>query len=260
MTVFENPLKRKWKAGQRTAGAWLQIGSPMTAEIMSRAGFDWLMIDMEHGPGDIPTLVAQLQAMNGFGVTPLVRAPWNDLVILKRILDAGAAGVLVPHVNTRAEAEAAVRACRYPPAGHRGIAGSPRAAGYGQKIMDYLSRANDEILVLVAVETPQAVTNVDDILTLPDLDGIFIGPMDLSTALGHFGDPAHPDVQATIAEIEKKVLGSGKALATVANSWEQARSLYDKGYHALTLMADGVSLARLAQETVAQFRDTYPQG
>lgn len=259
-TVFENPVKRKLRAGQRTVGAWLQIASPITAEIMSRAGFDWLMIDMEHGPGDIPTLVAQLQAMNGSGVTPLVRAPWNDAVILKRILDAGAAGVLVPHVNTRVEAEAAVRACRYPPAGVRGIAGSPRAAGYGQKIMDYLTRANEEILVMVAVETPQAVANLDDILSVSDLDGIFIGPMDLSTALGYFGDPNHPEVKAVIAEVETKVLKTSKALATVANSWEQARSLYDKGYQLLTVMADGVSLARLAHESATQFREAYPQG
>jgi 2-dehydro-3-deoxyglucarate aldolase/4-hydroxy-2-oxoheptanedioate aldolase len=260
VTAFTNSLKQQLKAGRRTVGAWLQIASPMTAEIMSRAGFDWLMIDMEHGPGDIPTLVAQLQAMNGAGVTPLVRAPWNDFVILKRILDAGAFGVLVPYVNTRAEAEAAIRACRYPPAGVRGIAGSPRAAGYGQKIMDYLTRANDEIFVMTAVETPQADANLEAILTLPDLDGIFIGPMDLSTAMGHFGNPTHPEVQAVIASIEAKVLGSGKALATVANSWEQARRLYDRGYQMLTVMADGTSLARLAHEAVTQFREAYPQG
>ena len=121
--AFTNPLKPQLQAGRRTVGAWLQIASPYTAEIMGRAGFDWVLIDLEHGPGDISLLISQLQALNGSGVTPLVRAPWNDFVVLKRILDAGVSGVLVPYVNTAAEATAAVRACRYPPQGVRGIAG-----------------------------------------------------------------------------------------------------------------------------------------
>ncbi len=258
--AFTNPLKHALKAGRRTVGAWLQIASPYTAEIMSRAGFDWLMIDLEHGPGDIAILVSQLQAMNGSGVVPLVRAPWNDFVIIKRILDAGVAGVLVPYVNTAAEATAAVRACRYPPDGVRGIAGSPRAAGYGQRIMDYLAHANDEIFVMIAVETPEAVANLDAILAVPGLDGIFIGPMDLATSMGHFGDPSQPDVKTAIASIEARVLGSGKALATVANSWDQAQALYDKGYQLLTVMADGASLGKLAGESVARFRAAYPAG
>ena len=145
---FENPLKRLLTQGKRTVGAWLQIASPFTAEIMGRAGFDWLIIDMEHGPGDILTLVSQLHAMSGSNTVPLVRAPWNDFVIIKRILDAGVYGVLVPYVNTRAEAETAVRACKYPPEGIRGVAGSPRAAGYGQRPMNYLKKANEEILVI----------------------------------------------------------------------------------------------------------------
>jgi 2-dehydro-3-deoxyglucarate aldolase/4-hydroxy-2-oxoheptanedioate aldolase len=257
---FTNPLKRQLQAGRRTVGAWLQIASPYTAEIMSRAGFDWLLIDLEHGPGDIASLVSQLQALNGSGVTPLVRAPWNDFVMLKRILDAGASGVLVPYVNTAAEAAAAVRACRYPPQGVRGIAGSPRAAGYGQNTRAYLDHANAEIFVMVAVETPEAAANLEEILKVDGLDGIFIGPMDLATSMGHFADPGQPEVRAAIASIEARVLGSGKALATVANSWEQAQALFDKGYQLLTVMADGASLAKLAAESVAKFRAAYPNG
>lgn len=259
-SAFENPVKRKLKAGQRTVGAWLQIASPFTAEIMSRAGFDWLMIDLEHGPGDILTLVAQLHAMNGSGVTPLVRAPWNDFVTIKRILDAGVMGVLVPYVNTRAEAEAAVRACRYPPAGIRGIAGSPRAAGYGHNIMDYLRRANDEIFVIAAVETPEAVSHLDAILTVEGLDGIFIGPMDLATSMGYFANPAQAEVQAVIAAIESKVMGAKKVLGTVAGSWEQAQGLYERGYQMVMVMADGVALAKMASDTVDRFRAAYPLG
>jgi len=258
--AFENHVKQMLKEGKKTAGAWLQIASPFTAEIMSQAGFDWLMIDMEHGPGDILTLVSQLQAMKGTDAIALVRAPWNDFVTIKRILDTGVHGLLIPYVNTREEAESAVRACRYPPQGIRGVAGSPRAQGYGQNVQAYLQQANDEVLLITAVETPTAVTNLDDILGVDGVDGIFIGPMDLATNMGHLGDPRHPEVQEAIAEIEGKVLESGKVLATISGSWEQAQRLYDKGYQMVTLMADGVSLAKLAVEKVAQFRKAYPGG
>jgi len=255
---FENRVKRMLKEGQKTAGAWLQIASPFTAEIMSRAGFDWLIIDMEHGPGDILSLISQLQAMNGTDVVPLVRAPWNDFVAIKRILDAGVYGILFPYVNTKEEAEAAVRACKYPPEGVRGVAGSPRAAGYGQNPREYLTRANDEILIITAVETPEAVANLDEILAVDGLDGIFIGPMDLATSMGHPFDPGHPEVQEAIALIETKVLAAGKFLGTIAGNWEQAQVRYEKGYQLLMLMADGASLGKLAGSIVANFREMYP--
>lgn len=255
--LFDNHIKRKLQAGGKVVGAWAQIASPISAEILAEAGFDVVMIDLEHGPGDILTLVAQIQAMKGTPALPFVRAPWNDFVALKRILDAGVYGVLVPYVNTKAEAEAAVRGCKYPPEGFRGIAGSPRAPGYGQNAMAYLKRANDEVLVMTAVETPEAVANLDEILTVPGLDGIFIGPMDLSTSMGHFADPSQPEVQAAIATVEAKVLGAGKFLATVAGTWAQAQTLYARGYGLLLVLADGTALAGLAAERVAQFRKEY---
>ena len=227
---------------------------------MSQAGFDWLMIDMEHGPGDMLSLIAQLQAMKGTKTAALVRVPWNDFVTIKRILDTGVHGLLIPYVNTREEAESAVRACGYPPLGIRGVAGSPRAQVYGQNVQAYLQQANDEVLLITAVETPTAVTNLEDILGVDGVDGIFIGPMDLATNMGHLGDPRHPEVQEAIAEIEGKVLESGKVLATISGSWEQAQRLYGRGYQMVMLMADGVSLAKLAVEKVAQFRKAYPGG
>ncbi len=258
--VFENRIKRLIKQGKKVSGAWAQIASPLASEIMARAGFDFLMIDMEHGPSDVLSLIAQCQPLNGSSTVPFVRAPWNDFVVIKRILDAGAYGLLIPYVNTKAEAEAAVRACKYPPLGIRGIAGSPRAAGYGQNIMNYLTRANDEIFIMTAVETPEAVANLDEILTVQGLDGIFIGPMDLSTSLGHFANPNNPEVQAVIAGIEKKVLASGKALATISGSWQQALDLYKRGYQLVLLMADGSALGSIAAERVAQFRKEFPEG
>jgi len=169
--TFKNRVKKLLKEGKKTSGAWLQIASPFTAEILSSAGFDWLMIDMEHGPGDILTLISQIQAMKGTDCVPLVRTPWNDFVAIKRILDAGAQGVLIPYVNTHIQAEEAVKACKYPQEGIRGVAGSPRAPGYGQNIGKYLQRANDEVFIMIAVETSDAVANLDEIL---QVDGLAI--------------------------------------------------------------------------------------
>lgn len=254
---FENKVKAKLKAGKKTAGAWVQIASPFTAEILSSAGFDWLMLDMEHGPGDILTLVSQIHAMKGSDCVPLVRTPWNDFVIIKRILDAGAQGVLIPYVNTKSEAEEVVKACKYPQEGIRGVAGSPRAAGYGQNLGSYLQRANTEIFIMIAIETPEAVKNLDEILQTDGLDGIFIGPMDLASSMGYFGNPSQSEVKEAIHTIEEKVLSAGKVLATTTGTWENAQKLFERGYQMLMLMADGVSLANLASQKVAQFRNHY---
>jgi 2-keto-3-deoxy-L-rhamnonate aldolase RhmA len=218
------------------------------------------MLDHEHAPGDIITLISQIQAMKGSDCVPLVRAPWNDFVAIKRILDAGTQGVLIPYVNTREEAEMAVKACKYPLDGIRGVAGSPRAAGYGQNIGNYLQRANDQIFVMIAVETLEAIANLDEILLVPGLDGIFVGPMDLASSMGFFCDPAQPAVQAEIRKVEEKVLAAGKVLATTTGTWEQAQPLFERGYQMLMLMADGGTLAAIASQKVRQFREAYPHG
>ena len=256
---FQNPVKKLLRQGKKTAGAWVQTGSPVTAEIMAQAGFDLIMLDLEHAPGDNMTLVHMCQALGGTDAVPMVRATWNDFVQIKRILDAGAYGVLVPYVNNREEAEAAVRACKYPPEGIRGVAGSPRAAGYGRNKGDYLGRANDELLILTAVETEEAVENLDDILSVPGLDGIFIGPMDLASSLGHFGDPGHSEVQAVIEKIEKKVLEAGKVLSSLCSTWKAVGAMYERGYNMLMLMADGIALSQIASEKIGRFRDAYPK-
>ncbi|MBT7189537.1 MAG: 2,4-dihydroxyhept-2-ene-1,7-dioic acid aldolase [Anaerolineae bacterium] len=258
--MFKNLLKEKIKAGKKTAGAWVQLASPFTAEIFSSAGFDWLMLDMEHAPGDILTLVSQVHAMKGTDTVPLVRTPWNDFVAIKKILDAGAQGVLIPYVNNKEEAELAVKTCKYPTEGIRGVAGSPRAAGYGMNIGNYLQRANEEIFIMIAVETPEAVKNLDEILEVEGLDGIFIGPMDLASSMGYFGNPSEPKVQAAIKEIEGKVFASDKVLATTTGTWEGAQALYERGYDMLMLMADGINLAKMATKKIGEFREHYPNG
>jgi len=238
---MQNPVKRKLKNGQKTIGAFSQIISPESAEIMSQSGFDWIIVDLEHAPGDFANLQRQLQAMNGSGVVPFARASWNDMVGIKRTLDTGVMGLLIPYVNTKEEAIAAVAACKYPPLGCRGVAGSPRAAGYTRNIMPYLTSANDEVVVMIAVETMEAVNNLDEILTVEGLDGIFIGPVDLASSMGYLGDPSQPEVQETIALIESKVLPSDKFLGTLAANWGKAAACFEKGYQWMVLMQDGVA-------------------
>ncbi len=254
---MKNRVKSLLTQGKTTAGAWLQLTSPFSAEILARAGFDWLIVDMEHSPGDFLNLVAQIQAMGATDCVPFVRAPWNDPVAIKRILDTGVMGILIPYVNSGEETRNAVAACKYPPDGMRGLAGSPRAAYFGQNSMDYLKDANDEIIVIIAVETGEAVANLDEILAVDGLDGIFIGPMDLATSMGHLGDPSHPEVQEAIKTIERKTLEAGKYLGTVGGTWEQARKKYESGYQLLMLMSDSVDLAKLAGQTVARFKEEY---
>jgi len=256
--TFINPLKQMLREGRLTAGAWAQLASPVTAEILSEAGFDWILVDLEHGPGDVATLVAQVQAIKGTGAVPLARAPWNDLVVIKRMLDTGICGLVIPYVNTAEEARAAVRACRYPPQGIRGVAASPRAHGYGQRAGDYFRQANEQLLIITQVETPTAVENVDSILEVEGLDGVFIGPMDLATNMGFLGNPADPAVQHAMRQVESRVKASGKVLGTIASGWQEAQALYDRGYQMVTLMADGTALAAVAAELVRQFHIYRP--
>lgn len=257
--VKTNHVKRALREGRPTAGAWLSLCSSISAEVMSRAGFDWLLVDMEHGHGDYQTLLAQLQAIEGSPVIPIVRVQWNDPAVIKRVLDIGAYGVMIPWIADRREAEAAVRATKYPPAGIRGIAGSHRAGGYGRHAAEYWKRANDEILVVLQVETPTAVADVEEIVKLPGLDVLFIGPADLSTGLGHMGDPGHPEVRAAMERVETAAKAHGIALGNITRSWEQARELYKRGYQFLTLCSDTSLLVQGATEVVRRFEQEVRQ-
>lgn len=202
----------------------------------------------------------QAVAAAGTGCVPIVRVPWNDQVWIKRILDAGAYGLMIPYVNTVEEATRAVQACKYPPEGVRGIAGSPRAAGYGRDTASYLKRANDEVFVMLQVETLQAIENVEKIAKIPGVDALFIGPMDLSTSMGHMGNLGHPDVQAAIATVEAKAKKAGMPLGTISAGWEQAKGLYDRGYQLVTLISDSVLISKAGAETAAKFREAFPEG
>lgn len=256
-TGNRNFVRHAIRDGKRVTAAWAQAASSITAEILADACFDVVIIDMEHGPGDVLTLIGQIHALQGKPAIPFVRTPWNDTVAIKRILDAGAYGLLVPYVNTRAEAEAAVAAALYPPDGVRGMSGSPRAPGYGRN-PGYFAATNEELFLMTAIETPEAVANVEELLQVDRLDALFIGPMDLASSMGFHGDSSRREVQSAIRSVEEKVLGSSKALGTVATSWEDAQKKFDRGYQLLVLMSDTVSLGKQARAIITQFTDLYP--
>ena len=177
---MKNLLKEKLKTNQAVIGTFVALGHPDVTEMLAGLGFDWLVLDAEHGPLGYETLQRLMQAMNGSGCTPIVRPQWNDMVTIKRVLDIGAHGILVPMVNTREEAEYAVRACRYPPRGERGA--GPRRAAWADK--DYLGTADDEIMVIAQIETPQAVQNLDEILQVDGIDACYVGPFDMARNMG----------------------------------------------------------------------------
>jgi 2-dehydro-3-deoxyglucarate aldolase/4-hydroxy-2-oxoheptanedioate aldolase len=256
--VKTNDVKRRLREGQPTAGAWVSLCSPISAEIMSRAGFDWLLIDMEHGHGDYQTLLGQLQAIEGSPAIPVVRVQWNDPAVIKRVLDLGAYGVMIPWIASRAEAEAAVRAAKYPPQGIRGIAGSHRAGGYGRHAGEYWKRANDEILVVIQIETASAVADIDAIVRVPGVDVVFVGPADLSTSLGHMGNAAHPEVVAAMEKVETAAKAQGIALGNITRNWDQARELYKKGYQFLTLTSETSLLVQGAADVLGKFKEVRP--
>lgn len=181
---MKNILKEKLNRGETVIGTFVGLGHPDVTERLSRVGFDWLLLDAEHGPLGFETLQRMMQAMNGTLCTPIIRPQWNDFVVIKRVLDIGAHGVLIPWVNNKKEAEDAVRACRYPPEGIRGF--GPRRASLFDP--DYFATANQETLVSVQIETQKALDNLDDILAVDGVDACYIGPWDLSSNLG-FGLP-----------------------------------------------------------------------
>ena len=224
---MKNLLKEKLSKGESVVGCFVGLAHPDVTEAISRMGFDWILIDGEHSPMSLETMQVMLQAMNGSDCTPIVRPAWNDPVLIKRILDIGAHGILVPWVNNKEEAEAAVRACKYPPVGTRGF--GPRRASLFDP--DYKATANDEIMVTVQVETKEAVDNIEEILSVDGIDACFIGPWDLSSnMLGRvppeFDNPLYAGAIDRVIEVAKKV---GKPAGFYSNmnniAWAQ-----EKGY------------------------------
>jgi len=190
--LLTNQLKRALHEGRAQIGLWSSLSSHITVEVIAGSGFDWLLLDTEHSPNEPTMIHSQLQAMQGSATAAVVRPAWNDPVLFKRLLDIGVQTLLVPFVQNADEAKRAVAATRYPPDGVRGVATTTRASRYG-RVKDYLKRANDEICIVVQIETRVSLGNLEAIAAVDGVDGLFIGPSDLAADLGHLGDNAHPE-------------------------------------------------------------------
>ncbi|MCE2917663.1 MAG: HpcH/HpaI aldolase family protein [Rubrivivax sp.] len=246
-----NPFRQLLRAagGQVPLGTWIMSGSPIVAEAVGHAGFDWAVLDMEHSALDVAGVLAMLQALGSTRMVPLVRVPWNEPVVVKRVLDAGALTVLFPFVQTADEARAAVAATRYPPAGVRGMAGMSRATRFGTD-PDYLRLANQKVGVVVQLESRLALQNLEAIAAEPGVDALFIGPADLSADMGHGGHTIHPKVIEAMADAVHRAKAVGKPIGTLGLAPPQVVRYRALGFDFIALSSDLGLLIHGARDTL----------
>lgn len=250
-----NTLKQRLRKRETTIGSWITLGHTSVAEIMAHAGFDWLVVDMEHSVITLDVAQQLIQVIEGCGVVPLVRVGENNPNTIKRAMDAGAQGVLVPMVNTRQQAEAAVSAVKYPPTGTRGV-GLARAQGYGARFEEYAAGINAESIVVVQVEHIEAVTNLESILSVKGLDGCIVGPYDLSGSLGVPGDFEHPDLLAALSRVEQtcKEKGVAAGMHVVQPDYRLVMEHAARGYSFIGFGLDILFLGNSCREQMAKLR------
>jgi 4-hydroxy-2-oxoheptanedioate aldolase len=247
--IRERVLKR-----EILSGTWLNLGSSITAEIAGLAGFDWVVVDLEHGAGGHDSALHQLQAISGTPASPLVRVVWNEAPKIKRALDIGAAGIVVPWVTSAAEAKQAVAAARYPPQGIRGAASITRAAAFGAEQREYLATANEKLLTVVQIETEQTLDRVDEIAAVDGVDVLFVGPFDLSLSMGiptQYGDPRFRGALAQVAAAARK---HNKAAGILLSKPEQLEQTIADGFTFIGLGSDGGVLAEGMRGLASAFK------
>lgn len=220
------------------SGAWLNLGSSETAEIAGLSGFDWVLIDHEHGSGDFKDLLHQLQALSGSGTAPVVRVPRIDLQVFKQILDLGPAGLMIPNVSTVEQAHLLLRYARIPPRGERGAATSSRNSGYGLHYRRYLAEVNDNLLIVAQIESAEGLANVEAIAAVDGIDVLFVGPTDLGTALGLDGDPHDPTFREALARVAAAARMHGKVAGSLVRDQKQAEAYAALGYRFIALGSD----------------------
>ena len=250
----ENTALKTWREDGQTVGGWLSIGNAYTAELMSSLGFDWLCVDLQHGMLSYNDLTYMLPAISTRDTVPIVRVPWNEPYEIMKALDAGAYGVIVPMVNNREEAEQAVAACRYPPDGNRSF-GPIRAAMYGGR--GYAAEANEQIACIAMVETAEGIEKLDEIVTTPGLNAIYIGPSDLGYALGlgatDFEDPKHIE---TVNRIFDTCKANGVAAGIHTGSLAYTQKYLEQGFNLVTLGSDSGFLGRAASQDLRAIRES----
>lgn len=253
MELPKNNFKHGLARGELQIGLWCSLCSSIAAELVSHSGYDWLLLDTEHSPNEVPDLLGQLQAVATGTASAIVRPAWNDTVLIKRVLDIGAQSVLLPYVQNADEARRAVAATRYPPKGVRGVTASGRAARYG-RVTDYLKRADEEICVLVQAETRVALDNIEAIAAVDGVDGVFIGPSDLAASLGHIGQPGHPVVQAALKEAVDRLKKAGKPAGILTANEDEAKRYIEWGYLFVAVGSDIGLLAKNADTLARRFK------
>ncbi len=255
MPAPKNLFKQALKEGRAQIGLWQALANPYTVEICAGAGYDWLLLDAEHAPNDIPLLVSQLQAIKGSPSHAVIRPPIGETFILKQMLDIGAQTLLIPMVDSKAQAEDMVRAVRYPPHGVRGVGAALARASAFNRIADYLQTANDEICLLLQVESRVGLAAIDDIASIEGVDGVFIGPADLAADMGFLGKPGAPEVQAEVEKALLKIQSHGKAAGILMADLVLAKRYLELGATFVAIGNDVTLLANATTRLLADFRN-----
>jgi 4-hydroxy-2-oxoheptanedioate aldolase len=248
-----NHFKHAIAAGKLQLGLWSGLSNNVTVEVLANAGFDWLLLDTEHSPNELPMVHSQLQAITRGKAHPIVRPPWNDTVTIKRYLDVGVQTLLIPFIQDAQEAVDAVAATRYPPLGVRGYSAAARASDYG-RVKDYPARCEEQLCVLLQVETPHALANIEAIAAVDGVDGIFIGPGDLAASMGFIGQPTHPEVVAAIEDAVRRILACGKPAGILVGDEKLTRHYIEIGCTFVAVGSDIGILARGAEALAAKFK------
>lgn len=243
MNLPKNPFTRAIRNGEKQIGLWVTLSNNFTAEVIAPCGFDWVVIDCEHSPNDIQSVIGQLQAFENSHTTPIVRPDWNDAVKVKRLLDMGAPGLLFPMVQNADEARAAVASTRYPPRGVRGVSGLTRANKFG-RIPDYFERIEDETAVIVQVETREALANATEIASVNGVTGVFFGPGDIAADIGHLSKPLDQEVWEEIWPVAQKLIDAGIPVGTLVANAEFATDLLNRGFTFVACGSDSGLLAK----------------
>lgn len=254
MKLVSNRFTQALRDKQKQVGLWVSLRNNFAAEVVASAGFDWLVVDMEHAPNDLSTVLSQLQVFAAHGSSVIVRPDWNDSVLVKRLLDIGAPGLLFPMIQSVEEAEKAVAATRYPPRGIRGVSASTRANAFG-RMQDYFDRVEDETTVMVQLETRAAIEQAEQIAAVDGVSGVFFGPADIAADIGKLGQPMCDEVWELVMPVAKALMAKGVPVGTLMLDNEFAARLFDEGFTFIACGADLGLLARGADALAAKMKD-----
>ena len=247
-------IRERALKGDFLAGAWLNLASPLTAEMAGMVGYDWLLIDQEHAPGDNWTILHQIQAASRFPVAPIVRVPWVDRILFKKILDLGAAGIMTPYVQTAEEAKEVVRFGKYLPMGERGIASSPRCAGYSTNFQEYFNNANKNLIMVAQIETGKSVDNAESIAAVEGIDVLFVGPLDLSISTDLRGMFEDDKYVANLKRVFQAAKNHGKACGILLPNPKWIPLLKEIGFTFIACGADGGYVLNSMKSTLEALR------